>query len=117
MSSTDDQAAAGFFAEYLLPLKRANERRGVHYFTTGADKAKDSYWEPIASRNGGIRSLDAVACDGAALIKQLGDYWTERNQAQLTRLLPALETLRQGASKPAGDDQQAVLTDFIYPLH
>ncbi len=117
MTSTD--GAARFYADYLLPLKRSNDRRDVHYFSAGPDRTKDSYWESPTSRSSGIRVLDRDGCKGTALLDQLGAYWTERNQSQLTKLLPALEEIRKALSGngSAGEDSPAPLTDFVYPLH
>jgi hypothetical protein len=117
MSSTDK--AGAFYADYLLPLKHANQRRDLHYFTRGPDAAASSYWEKPFARGNGLRRLGPGEQDGAALLRQLGDYWVEQKQAPLKRMLLALEEVRQATVEPANeaDAQQSKLTDFIYPLH
>ena len=119
MSSTDKPTAEAFHADYLLPLKNANDRRDIHYFTRGPDPALPTYWEPVVTRGNGLRRLGPGEQDGAALLRQLGDYWVERKQAPMKRLLPALDAVRQGLDQPAEDPdaRQPKLTDFVYPLH
>jgi hypothetical protein len=116
MSSTENQSAAIFFADLLLPLRHANLRRGVAYLDRGP--RRESYWGEVASRTGGIERLSASACDAAALLGSLGNYWVRRNEPSMLQLLPYLEALRQELTGAARADHQATqqLEEFNYPL-
>ena len=117
MSSTDPQAAAVFHAELLLPLQRANLRKGVSYLEHGQPRA--SYWRDIASRTGGIEQLPDT-CDVHVLLDRLRAYWVQQNQATLLVLIPHLEKLQQdlkGVAAGGGQrDADATLTEFVYPM-
>lgn len=114
---TDKPTPERFFADLLLPLHRANHRRGVHYFATGKDAAANSYWQTPLSRTGGVTKLGAASGDSEALIAALGDYWTEQGEAMLTRLLPDLEALCRELFEPeAQDGTPQKLSISVYPL-
>ena len=117
MSSTDPQAAAVFHADLLLPLQRANLRKGVSYLDRGPPRA--SYWRAIASRTGGVEQLPD-ACDVSVLLERLRDYWVRQNEPALLVLLPHLEKLHQELTGGAGRTEQgavdAPLTEFVYPM-
>jgi hypothetical protein len=117
MSSTDPRAAAVFHAELLLPLQRANLRKGVSYLEHG--KLRASYWRGIASRTGGIEQLPD-ACDVRVLLDRLRAHWVQQNQPALLVLLPHLEKLHQELTVVAAgegrDDTDPPLAEFVYPL-
>ncbi len=109
-----ERPAAIFFAEFLLPLRYANVRRGVAYLER---QKRPSYWSGIASRTGGMERF-SVCPDARALLASLGAYWAGRHEANLVQLLPHLEKMRQelmGAGRPAEPAEER-LPDFIYPL-
>ena len=118
MSSTDDlQAAAVFHAELLLPLQRANLRKGVRYLERGKPGA--SYWREVASRTGGVEELPGE-CDVGVLLGRLREYWVRRDEASLLVLLPYLERLQReltagGVDAGKGGGEEGV-TEFVYPM-
>jgi hypothetical protein len=105
-----------FFADLLLPLKYANTRRNVHYFSRIAPQA--ACWQPVISRTGGLQKLSASSSRGLALLELLGEYWVSQKDSNLPKLLPYLVTLRRELveSLPAGDEQEPRLTEFVYPI-
>ena len=115
MSPIDKVPARSFFAELLLPLKHANMRKNVRYLNCAP---KDSYWEEVASRTGGLERLSAASCTGSALLESLGRYWLTRNDANLPKLLLYLIALRQEIveSRPVEEQKEPRLTEFVYPL-
>jgi hypothetical protein len=116
MNPTENRSAAVFFAEMLLPLRHANVRRGAAYLDRGP--RRQGYWGDVASRTGGMERLSGAACDPTALLGQLGNYWTQRNEPDLLQLLPYLERLREELVNTARADDQTgePVTDFVYPL-
>jgi len=118
MSPTDELSADLYFADLLLSLKHAMQRRGEHFFAGGSDTEAQTYWEEVATRTGGVGRLPVVGRDGAALLVLLGHYWRARGEAHLSKLLPGLEALRQQlAAAPEAQEQTPRLTDFVYPMH
>lgn len=114
MNPTEKKAAELLFAEWLLPLRNANARRRIHYLD--GEARRGSYWSAIASRTGGMERLPA--CDAAALLSMLEQYWTEGKESDLLKLLPALQGLQRELTGGAQEAEQAEeqLTEFVYPL-
>jgi hypothetical protein len=108
--------ARSFFADLLLPLKHANTRRNVHYFSPIPPQA--TCWQPVISRTGGLQKLSASSSRGPALLELLGKHWVTQNDPNLAKLLPYLVTLRRELveSLPAADKQEPRLTEFVYPI-
>jgi hypothetical protein len=117
--SSIDAAADKFFAEMLLSLRQAMQRRGASFYPAGPDAAASSYWEPVAARGTGVAELAPGAEDGSAMVRALGAYWEAEGERMLPRLIPGLEALRGTAMAPdAGDKDEATkITEFVYPLH
>jgi hypothetical protein len=117
MNPIEGHAAEVFFAELLLPLRRANLRRGVDYLD-GLERGV-SHWGRVVSRTGGIERLLGAACDPDHLLEQLGNYWRGRNEPHLEELLPYLRALRQSLldSSPADPHSERAPTEFVYPLY
>src|ERR1700761_2373837 len=117
MSSIETDAAAIFFANLLLPMRRANIRKGVNYLDYG--EPRESYWRQVASRTGGMEALPA-GCDVGSLLGLLREYWMQRNDTALLLLLPHLESLHQEltavAATTGNEATDAFLTEFAYPL-
>jgi hypothetical protein len=115
MNSTDDRAAAIFFAEFLLPLAQANARKGVGYLDRGG--RRPSYWQPVATRTGGLERLSSQGCGPSALLQRLGDYWAHGKEPELPQLLPPLEALRLELTDPdRPQEPEGRLSDFVYPI-
>jgi hypothetical protein len=116
MSQIDPIRVESFFAEFLLPLRRSNARRNVHYLNLARQQA--SYWGPTASRTGGLERLPADACDAVALLERLGNYWVAQGDANLPKLLPYLMALRAKIVDPAlGESvEEAPMPEFVYPM-
>lgn len=116
MNPTDSSEEAAFFANWLLPLRQANLRRGVGYLERkGGD---DSYWGPVVSRSGGLQSLAADSSDASALLEALDRYWSQTNEQSLRRLTPELRKLLRGQpSRPPDGRDEAVVAEFVYPLY
>jgi hypothetical protein len=108
-------AAAVFFAELLLPLRRAQMRRGSAYLDRGPPRA--SYWAPIASRTGGIESLTGSQCNFAGALTLLEQYWQEHQERDLLQLVAHLERLQaQLQASPSTQDTAGAVPEFVYPL-
>ena len=117
MSLIEALGAEEFFANYLLPLSRANQREGVAYFPRSYDASLATYWEDVATRTGGVARVAAADGDPEALLDQLGATWDAQGDERLARLVPQLKTLR--AALAAGDPVAAEdekVPDFVYPL-
>jgi hypothetical protein len=115
MKPTEDKSAEVVFADWLLPLAYANRRRRITYLDRGS--RRQSYWSAVKSRTGGMERLSGAACDAAAMLAWVGDYWARTNEPALTKLLPYLEKLRQRLTGgPSSDPQEQRLTEFVYPL-
>jgi hypothetical protein len=116
MNSIEHQLAAAFFANLLLPLRRANLRRGICYLNRASKQP--SYWGEVVSRTGGLERLSNSACDASVLLSLLGSYWQRNREPDLPQLLPDLERLRQDlvdggiSNKPSEPEP----TEFVYPL-
>lgn len=116
MSSTDEEAALEFFANYLLPLHYANLQAGRRYLLT--DQAQPSYWTKVASRIGGQRQVAAAACSVASLIDELGCYWAMQREPDLSPLLPELKSLHERLTNRRANERTEgpSLPEFVYPL-
>lgn len=116
MNPTEIDPAAVFFADLLLSLHNDNRRRGIDYLDRG--KRRASYWTGVASRTGGLALVGADACDAAALLGALGEYWSAQKETRLLLLLPHLKALRQNLVAPARADvpRETALPEFVYPL-
>ena len=115
MNPTENKAADVLFAEWLLPLRHANLRRRISYLD--CEPRRESYWCGIASRTGGIERLSTRSA--LALLALWAEYLTQRNDADLLQLLPALKALQQELTGAARGTEQAEqrLTEFVYPLY
>ena len=115
MSPIEQVKPGSFFAAFLLPLRRANMRRGVSYLRLGRDTA--SGWGPVISRTGGIEKLPSGATSAEAMLERLERHWAAQGDANLRKLAPFLLALRQAIVAPrvtkSGD---AKPPDFVYPL-
>ncbi len=118
MNPTDDHAPEAFFADVLLALKRARQRRDRHYFPLGADAASDSYWEPATSRTGGVQRHAMAAGDGGALLAALAEHWLAVGEDELASLQPELEVLRSRLQEaaPLARDRPSAPSYSAYPL-
>ena len=116
MNQTDRTELASFFADFLLPLRHSNARKNVHYLKL--DRGAASYWQPVASRTGGLERLSADAATGPALLEALGRYWGGQGDANLPKLLLRLLALRcmLVEARTVENAAEPELTDFIYPL-
>src|SRR5215831_10634693 len=116
MNPIDKVPAKFFFAELLLPLKHANARKNIEYMRLSSSES--STWEPVSSRTGGMERLSAWNCGGAALLNVLKEYWGSQNESNLSKLLPYLAALRQELleQRPAEDQTEGHVPDFVYPL-
>ena len=113
MNSTDWEAAAIFFAEWLLSLRHANERRRIHYLERNAPR--ESHWAGIATRTGGIEELPPTARAVPPLLESLGRYWGP--ESSLVKLLPQLGKLHEDLTNAAEDRGIGpALSEFTYPL-
>ena len=119
MSLIESLTAEEFFANFVVPLKRLNARRGVRYFERAADASRDSYWEDVSTRTGGLQQLPAGSGDAAALLDLLTAHWGATGDEALTRLAPHLKALQSALSEeprpPA--EEEAEVSDFVYPLY
>jgi hypothetical protein len=115
MIPIESQAAAIFFADLLLPLRRAQMRRGSAYLDCGP--RRESYWSPIASRTGGIEQLSASQCSFSAALALLEKYWSERNERDLLQLVSHLDRLYRDLTAPeVRHESDPTPPDFVYPL-
>jgi hypothetical protein len=116
MSQTEPIRSETFFAEFLLPLSRANARRNIRYLKLERETA--SYWAPVASRTGGMERLTAATVDGAAMLERLGRYWGAQGDVMLPKLLPYLVSLRAKIADPSLGEAavEAQVPEFVYPL-
>jgi hypothetical protein len=116
MSRTDPIPPEYFFAELLLPLRRATLRKGIHFLKLTDEP--ESYWAPVASRTGGLEKLSAAECDGGRLLDRLERYWTARGDAYLPKLVPHLSALRLELldTRTAEAAAEPRLGNFVYPI-
>jgi hypothetical protein len=115
MNRIDEVKPESFFAAFLLPLRRANMRRGVRYLRLGREPA--SGWGPVVSRTGGIEKLPPGGASAEAMLERLQRHWVAEGDANLRKLAPFLFALRRAivaprATKPADPKPP----DFVYPL-
>lgn len=116
MNLIENTPAAVFFADLLFPLRNANLQSGTTYLDRGSPR--NSYWDKIISRTGGVELLPLSSCDLPALLGLLGSYWTRRSELHLMQLLPHLELLSQEvvAVVRPNDALEPPITEFVYPL-
>jgi hypothetical protein len=116
VSRIDSEAAAVFFAEYLLPLRMANVRARLNYLDQEGGRA--SYWAPIATRTGGSARVDPARTDVAALLDSLGDYWRQQGETRLPKLLPELVELHRRLAEAATqrNETSEPVIDYMYPM-
>ena len=116
MYRTERVEARSFFADFLLPLKRANMQRNIHYLERV--RRADSYWGKIVSRTNGLEDLSTSSRDGASLIRLLGQYWELQDDRDLPKLLTYLLSLRAeiSGSTSADDEHETTPVEFVYPL-
>ena len=119
MSLIESLTPQSFFANFIVPLKRLNARRRLHYFAAGPDLSRESYWEPIATRTGGFARLPAISGGASSLLDLLASYWEASGDEILIKLIPQLKVLQKALveESPPSDDHQAKVSDFIYPLY
>jgi hypothetical protein len=114
----DDPTPEALFADALMPLQQVRDRRGLHYFARSADAAEASYWQPVATRTGGMARCALGESDGAALLEALGAHWEATGEAQLGSLLPELEAMRRTLHEaaPAASERSSTVSYSAYPL-
>ena len=95
MNPIDEPGPETFFADVLLPLRQARLRRGLEYFPRGTDAQAASYWEPVATRTGGLRCHSMTDAEGSALLAALAEHWLGSGDADLASLLDEIEALRK----------------------
>ncbi len=113
-------AAAVFYAEFLLPLRMANRRARLNYLDQqgGKTAGQPSYWAAIATRNGGDERVEAGQTDVAAMLDKLGAHWQQQGEDRLLQLLPYLAEMARGMNgrnAPIASIDET-LPDFIYPM-
>jgi len=86
-----------FFADLLLPLKRANMRKGVYYLRL---LQGESSWGNIASRTNGLEKLSIARGGAVGILELLGQYWATQDDRNLPKLIPELLALRQKIMEP-----------------
>ncbi|MCX7379907.1 MAG: hypothetical protein NT133_00475 [Alphaproteobacteria bacterium] len=113
MPQIENITPEAFHADLLVPLKRANMRRGTQYFTLEADPAMASYWQQPASRSGGIARAEASALD------DLAAFWQASGEVMLPRIIEELRALQASilANRPVLLDKGTPVSDFVYPLY
>jgi hypothetical protein len=120
MSLIDTRTPEEFYANLLAPLKRRNLAGRLHYFARDRERTRESYWQTISTRTGGLGAVPPT-CDAAGLLDQLAEYWERRGAESqpLTRLLPHLKRLQAALAEEgtkvssAGDSE---VPDFVYVL-
>ncbi len=115
MHRTERVDARSFFADFLLPLKRANMRKNIQYLDRV--RPRDSYWETTVSRTNGLEQLPTIR-GATSLLEVLGTYWEMQNDRNLSKLLPYLLALRVEISESlsADDERETPPVEFVYPL-
>ena len=115
MHPTDPNPEASFFADWLLPLRRAHMRLGVDYLRRDAEA--ETLWGPVVSRSGGVARIAPEATGAQSLLAALDDYWSQAHDTSLRQLSPGLLKLLLAApSGPADAREDAVVAEFVYPL-
>jgi hypothetical protein len=104
-----------FFAEFIMPLNRANILRDIHYLNWARS---DSYWGKVVSRTTGIESISKEGIDAPALIRSLGEYWEGQSDQGLVKLIPYILLLREELVRARNVEVKpdAPCTEFVYPL-
>lgn len=117
MSLIDTVTPEAFFAEFLVPLKRAAQRQRASYFPHGRDDSRQSFWEPVVSRTGGLAQLPLDGTD-ADLLSALEAFWTSRNEPMLARIVPDLKVLQDAIieGRSALETEHHEVSEFVYPL-
>jgi hypothetical protein len=115
MNPTDGVKPESFYAQFILPLSRANLRMGVRYLNR--ERRPGSYWGPVTSRTGGLAKIPAEEANGEAMLKRLGRHWQAEGDKLLPKLAPLLGDLRRAILEPSVEiDAEPALPDFVYPL-
>jgi hypothetical protein len=116
VDSIEQRLAAVFYADLLLPLKRAYLRRDVD--CPDRRLKRPSYWSAVASRTGGLQRLAESDCNASALLGLLGSYWEQNREIFFPQLLPHLELLRRDLMEAQLSirPSEPELTEFMYPL-
>jgi hypothetical protein len=115
MNRTERVDAKSFFADFLLPLKRANMQKNIQYLDHV--RPRDSYWGKTVSRTNGLEQLSTIG-DATSLFEALGTFWEMQNDRNLCKLLPYLLVLRVeiSGSISADDERETPPVEFVYPL-
>ena len=118
MIPTDDPTPEALFADALMPLQQVRSRQGLRYFERSADPAAPSYWQPVATRTGGLVRCALGEAEGAALLDALGAHWEATGEERLGALLPELEALRRALHEaaPPPSERTATVSYSAYPL-
>jgi hypothetical protein len=114
----DDPTPEALFADALMPLQQVRSRQGLRYFERSADPALPSYWQPVASRTGGMVRCELGEAQGTALLDALGAYWEATGEDRLGALLPELEAMRRTLHEaaPPSSERTATVSYSAYPL-
>ena len=117
MPPTDDVSPETVFANLLLPLKRANQRRSATYFSLGPDRNAETYWGGVVSRTGGVTQVKFDETTDA--LHSLEAYWSSRGENLLSKTLPELRALQETilAVKTSTRDAEQSVPEFVYPLY
>ena len=118
MIPIDDPTPEALFADALMPLQQVRSRKDLHYFARGADAAEASYWQPVATRTGGMVRCALGEAEGPALLAALGAHWDATGETQLGSLLPELEAMRNALHEaaPAAAERTSTVSYSAYPL-
>jgi hypothetical protein len=114
----DDPTPEALFADALMPLQQVRQRKELHYFERAPDAAASSYWQPVATRTGGLARCTLAEAGGAALLDALATHWEAQGEAQLGMLLPELEVLRRTLHEaaPPTAERTSTISYSAYPL-
>jgi hypothetical protein len=101
-----------------MPLQQVRSRQGQHYFQRRPDAAAPSYWEPVATRTGGMVRCELGEAQGDALLDALGAHWDATGEDRLGALLPELEAMRRALHEaaPPSAERTATVSYSAYPL-
>ena len=118
MIPIDDPTPEALFADALMPLQQVRSRKGLHYFARSADAQQASYWQPVATRTGGMVRCALGEAEGPAMLAALGAHWEATGEGQLGSLLPELEAMRRALHEaaPPAAERTATISYSAYPL-
>ena len=118
MIPIDDPTPEALFADALMPLQQVRSRKDQHYFARSADAAEPSYWQPVATRTGGMVRCALGEAEGPALLAALGAHWEATGESQLGSLLPELEAMRRALHEaaPPAAERTSTISYSAYPL-